>query len=342
MMTRNEFNQIIADFVRHNLSPTKRERDEIASKYHELKEILEGRTFQNGSYARRTSTTPVNDLDVFFVLEGLKYRDLVEAVIKNRNLDASNILEDLAVVLRKAYQGRARIEVQPHSVGIFFGTDDEFSIDVVPALPADYGMFWVPESSHLSIRKRRKIYESSPAFHWIKSDPKGYIRDASEVDLKSSGRFRKDAKFVKKWRQGCKDMDDNFPLKSFHLELIVTTFFKQDGSLGCLEGIELFFTSLPELIEKPHFPDKADQNRFVDEYLHELSAQERQLIMAQRVRAVSIIEKIARAETEAEVLNLVEELLKPGDKVKSVNIITGVVGGATRTSPEVSRPYCRG
>ena len=339
MMTRNEINQIIADFVRHNLSPTKRERGNISDKYDELKKILEGRTFQNGSYARHTSTTPVNDLDVFYILEGQKYQDVVEAIIENRNLDITNILEDLADVLREAYRGRARIEVQPHSVGIFFGTDDEFSIDVVPAIPADNGMFWVPESSRLSIRKRRKVYESSPAFYWIKSDPKGYIRDASEVDLKSSGRFRKDAKFVKKWKQGCKDVNSDFPLKSFHLELIVTAFFKNDNSLECLDGIEIFFNSLHECIKQPQFPDKADASRFIDEYLNELSEQERQLVLSQQENAISIVKKINSAENDAEVLNLIKELLNLEEKSKLVNIITGAAVAATRISPAVSRPY---
>lgn len=338
-MTRNEINQICVDYIRQNLSPTKRERDFISSKYGELKKILQGRTFQNGSYARHTSTTPVNDLDVFYVIEDEKYPGVAEEIVANRNLDISNILEDLAELLRKAYRDEARIKVQPHSVGIFFGDDDQFSIDVVPAIPADDGMFWVPESSHLSVSKRRKLYEASPLFSWIKSDPEGYRKDAADVDLWSGGSFRKTAKFIKKWKQGCKDRDPSFALKSFHLELIVTAFYKDDHTLMCLNGIEKFFNALHEFIEEPKFPDKADESRFIDEYLTDLSEQERKSIIAQQNGAIAIMKSISDAETEAEVLKLIEELLQLEEESRSVNIVIPSAGAASRVSPATSRPY---
>ena len=339
-MTKSDINQIVVDYIRYNLSPTKRERKSISSKYEELKTILKAeRTLQNGSYARYTSTTPVNDLDVIYILSEEEYPDIAEAVAVSRDLDVTKILEELAELLREAYPDHVRIEVQPHSVGIFFGNDDEFSIDVVPAIPADNGMFWVPETSRHSIKKRRIIYESKPPFNWIKSDPKGYIKDASDVNERSDGKFRKSTKFIKKWKQGCKEQNPDFPLKSFHLELIVTKFYKANYALECLIGIEKFFNTLPEFIIEPRFPDKADETRNVDEYLNDLSEEERQLVLSLRERAISVLERIYKAETEPEVLNLLDELLIPGDKLKSVNILVGSSLGAERTSPAVSKPY---
>lgn len=340
-MTKKETNQIILDFIRHNLSPTKREREFISTKYAELEDILRGDTFQNGSYARHTSTTPVNDLDVFYVISLNEYPDIAEAVAEHRDLDVSNILEDLAKVLREAYPQEVRIEVQPHSVGIFFGEDDEFSIDVVPAIPANDGMYWVPETSHFSVARRRKAYETSPSFHWIKSDPEGYRKDASEVDLNSDGNFRKTAKFIKKWKQRCKNNNTNFPLKSFHLELIITEFYKRNATLSCIDAVDKFYSTLEMYIRDPQFPDKADPERFIDEYLNGLSDEERNVIDEFRREAISIVQKIKRAETEAEVLNLVKEFLELTDSSNSGSSTT-LVGPAIvtpRVSPAISKPY---
>ncbi|MFX1514247.1 MAG: hypothetical protein ACFFCQ_16860, partial [Promethearchaeota archaeon] len=195
-MEQQRIEQILTDYIKQNLSPTKQERDNISEKYQELQSILEGRAFQNGSYARYTSTTPVNDLDVFYVLPESVYKTIAEVTIDPDELDMSNILEDLASSLRKAYPNSVNIKVQPHSIGIYFSSEEDFSIDVVPAIPTNDEMFWVPETAHFSVEKRRKIYESFPRLNWIKSDPKGYIQQAKQVDEKSMGRFRKAVKFV--------------------------------------------------------------------------------------------------------------------------------------------------
>jgi len=54
--------------------------------------------------------------------------------------------------------------LQSHSIGIFFGEEEDFSIDVVPAFPSDekneFGedIFYVPEIAHRSIHRRRDLY----------------------------------------------------------------------------------------------------------------------------------------------------------------------------------------
>lgn len=335
-MTKNDINQIIANYARHNLSPTKKERDYISTKYEELKSFLEGRTFQNGSYARFTSTTPVNDLDVIYVLPEVVSQSFAKMLLESRELDITNILESLAGKLNKLYAGKAQVKSQPHSVGIYFGNEDDFSIDVVPAIPADKEMYWVPESSRLSIAARRKVYESHPTtISWIKSHPRGYISDASRVDKLSNGNFRKTAKFVKKWKQGCKEKNPEFALKSFHLELIVTRMFLENPALTCINVIEQFFTSLDRSIQNPQIPDKAESSRFVDQYLRYLSDVERSIVLQFRDEGISIVSQIKGAETEAKVLNSIEKLLN-SETFDSTDVITG---GASRISTPYSRPY---
>ena len=86
-MEDQHIEQILTDYIRQNLSPTKLERDNISEKYKELQSRLEERAFQNGSYARFTSTTPVNDLDVFYVLPESVFKTITEVTIYPDELD---------------------------------------------------------------------------------------------------------------------------------------------------------------------------------------------------------------------------------------------------------------
>lgn len=109
-MNRNDINRIIVDFAKNNLSPQETERREIAKEYEKLKTFLDGKTLQNGSYARFTSTTPVHDLDVIYVLPEEISAPLKKMILMESGpLDISNILESLAEKLRHDYASQARV-----------------------------------------------------------------------------------------------------------------------------------------------------------------------------------------------------------------------------------------
>lgn len=333
-MDDQRIESIVTDYIKHKLSPTKAEQDHISNKYKELQSFLPGRTFQTGSYARLTSTTPVNDLDVIYELPESVSKKMTEAKIDPNVLNMADILGTLADALQKEYLKTATVKAQLHSVGIFFGSEDEFSIDVVPAIPCNDGMYWVPETAHLSVARRRKLYESYSGLNWIKSDPEGYKKQAKNTDIKSNGRFRKSAKFVKKWCKGCKENDTAFSLKSFHLELLVTELFKANSQLTVWRAIEQFFNELGGSISSPQLADRADASRFIDEYLGELNSTERQCILNEQQKACDIVLQLNSAQTQAEVLNGIESLLMVG-RTQS----RGPIVGVTSTNPEISKPY---
>lgn len=335
-MTKVQIDQIVADYARINLSPRKPERDMITKRYEQLKGILAGQTFQNGSYARHTSTTPVNDLDVFYILPESVRRLVVEARIKPEELTIENILQDLAQALRKEYMDEAQVVVQPHSVGIFFGSKDEFSIDVVPAQPSTDGLFWVPESSLHSIQSRRLLYESLPALRWIKSDPQGYITQATVLDQATSGTFRKAAKFVKKWRHGSKHLDEKFPLKSFHVEIIMTEILKANQRLTGFEAISQLYSVLPAAITHPQYPDRADKSRYIDDYVKNLTAEEKSMVSNEQARVMKLITQIQSVTTEALILRVIEDILHVRPRI---SIPTPAIVSAPRVSPAYSKPY---
>lgn len=338
-MTPVQIDQIIADYVRANLSPKKPERDIISKRYEQLESMLSGRTFQNGSYARHTSTTPVNDLDVFYILPESVRKMVLEKAINPEELTIDNILDDLAEALGKEYGNEAKIITQPHSVGIFFGSKNDFSIDVVPAQPADNGLYWVPESALRSVRSRRVLYESisSRKINWIKSHPKGYIDQATALDDSTKGVFRKAAKFVKKWNRGCKNMNNSFPLKSFHAEIMVTEVMKAQKGLLCFGAIQRFFSILPDAVARPQYRDMADLTRYIDSYVSGLTEQEKSLVINEHQRAVRSITEIQSATSEAQVLRSIQDLLNVSTTGStSVPLVTV---GVPRTSPAYSKPY---
>lgn len=333
-MTHSAIDDIIQAYVRANLSPKPPERALVEKRYDELQSILEGQTFQTGSYARHTSTTPVNDLDVFYILPESILKKIAEAKISPSELDIDDILTTLAEALRKQYGTAARIVAQPHSVGIFFGREDEFSIDVVPAQPTSGGLFWVPESSRLSIKKRRALYASanSASLHWIKSDPRGYILHATNLDLRTTGRFRRVVKIVKKWKDRCENHNASFRLKSFHLEVIVTELFKNKPTASCLEMLHDTFEILPLAVLCPQYPDRADASKFIDDYIGDLSDSQRELVCSETSRAQKIVGQVASAETNALVLKGIEELLR-------MNTVALPIGGPAISTPRKSQAH---
>lgn len=327
---------IIQDYVRHHLSPKQVERDMVSRRYAELQEILPGRTFQNGSWARHTSTTPVHDLDVFYILPESVIKTIVEAKIDPSQLDIHDILNSMAKELQKAYGSNATVVVQPHSVGIFFPPEGSFSIDVVPAQPSSNGLFLVPETAHLSIAKRRKLYESSPKLHWIRSDPQGYISQAQLLDSQTEGRFRRAAKFVKKWRLTCKDLNETFPLKSFHMEIAVTEMFKARPFASCQEVIVEVLSGLDSLVLMPRFRDRADANKYIDGYVRELSELQRSLVRLEGERLGPLLVQLNSASTEAAVLRAVEGILQIGVTSTPKNVAPS---NSSRRATAYSKPY---
>jgi hypothetical protein len=263
---------------------------------------------------------------------------VVEARIKPEDLTIVNILQDLAKALQVEYGNEAKIDVQPHSVGIFFGSKQEFSIDVVPAQPAADGLYWVPESALRSVRSRRALYESkpTPGLRWIKSDPQGYINQATTLDNATNGVFRKAAKFIKKWNRGCKNDDEMFPLKSFHLEIVVTELLKKNRALSCLDLVGRLFPLLSALITRPQYVDKADSTRYIDAYVSALSIGERALVAEEQKRAITFIGQMNAAGSEAKVLLAIEELLRLATRENEEN---PAITSTPRVSPAYSKPY---
>jgi len=320
-MNRAELNSIFNTHIKDHLSPKGWERQDVSGKYDDLCSFLGGNCFQSGSWARFTSTTPVNDLDVIWVIpKEFITRSIIQksnGTIDPNHVDPSGILSNLAAHLREAYRKagkQVRIVAQSHSVGVYFGTDDEFSIDVVPAIVSGekniFGddIYWVPQIAALSKSRRAEVYSKHEAIDWIKSDPRGYIEDARLLN-DSNENFRKVAKFARKWRKESKKQDDSFPLKSFHLELIVNDIFCEVEGIDTIGGIKEFFAKLPHYINTPSFVDRADASRHVDSYVSSLTDADRAKIIARLNAVNATLASVEMASTNSVVMSLIKNIL---------------------------------
>lgn len=307
-MTAEEINKILVDFIRQKLSPQEPERNYISSKYRELEGFLDHSCFQSGSYARFTANTPVHDLDVIWSTED---RDITD--------NPRSVLEVLAQDLKEKYKNFSKVQpeisIQDHSITLVFpDAKNEFSIDVVPGISQskdENSIYLVPEIQKMS-RKKRFDYYANPAGlgSWVLSDPKGYVKAASDLDSLTQSRFRKVAKFVKSWRHKYKKQyGDELVLKSFHLELIVTEYVSANPDATVLEGIEGSFELLPQRLSTPFYKDRADNSVYVDEYISKMTQSQRNLILKLQSEAYAIISKLSSAETQDELLDMLESIV---------------------------------
>jgi hypothetical protein len=315
-MSSAEISQFIDNYVRKNLSPKAEQRDYITKKYAELCGFLGDSCFQSGSYARFTAIDPVHDLDVIYVLPDsfvISHPQKAMKQLREKLLDAyknskiSNIKEIIA---------------QTHSITIIFDDKDApeaFSIDVVPAVASDdetnefdEPIYLVPEILKASHQKRVERYENEAKnpIGWIKSDPKGYISAATKLDADTKGTFRKAVKVVKSWRHKQKAAHkDDFMLKSFHLELICVEFFESNPSANTLEAIAGSIALLAERLDQPHYPDRADNTQYVDQYVEDkLTDEGRQLILGLQQEAAGLVANLSRANSVTEVATLLDKL----------------------------------
>ncbi len=273
-MKKDKFNTKLAQLAK-TLSPKEYERDLVGKIYQSFNDLFGvANCIQIGSYPRFTAVTPIKDLDILYFLGDWSTTDHTP----------SAALQDLDSKLRNDYENPTEYEIdislQTHSVTIAYRNNEEemISVDIVPAYV--YGKnefsldtYMVPEVlKEKNHKKRKDVYLKLLSEHrgmsWIKSDPRGYIKVASELDLTTGGRFRKAVKIIKTWKNNLAEKDQNLKLKSFHTEQVVTKLFQTNPDFGIIDIIFIFFLGLSEVIKNPNqIRDRANTDKFIDDYL---------------------------------------------------------------------------
>lgn len=303
-MRRNELNAKLRDYAR-GLSPTTAEQTLIGKVYASINALLgTGNCLQIGSYPRHTSITPVHDLDVLYILGRWdSHNHTPQAALGQLHANLSNNYENPTPYTVK-------ISLQTHSVTIEFSSGDKviLSIDIVPAYifsTNNFGQptYKVPEVIKQKNHQKRHEVQWDPTRDdgWIHSDPRGYLSVASEVGENSD--FRKAVKIAKDWKNRLKLADENLKLKSFHLEQVITQMFLDDPMLDLADALFNFFVDIPDIIGTPNqIADRANPDKYIDDYLADLTAAQKAKIISARDNVLIALEKITSSTSIATVL----------------------------------------
>jgi hypothetical protein len=283
-MTKNELNTLFRGYVQTHLSPNDGDRALASSIYSSLSQITGAeQLLQIGSYPRYTAIHPLHDLDVLWILG---YWD-------ENHHNPQEALEAIQASIEEEFipQGyQTRVSFQTHSLTIVLLNDEgveKFSIDVVPAYVFGKNEFKediykVPELIQRRHRERDDFYKSLQAsrleMKWIKSDPRGYIKVATNINDVNSD-FRKAVKFVKGWKKSLSDKDNSINLKSFHLEQIITKYFQKHQAAEIFDAVFYFFCKLEEFIRVPQIPDRANNDAMIDAYIADMTPEQFEKIL---------------------------------------------------------------
>jgi len=161
-----------------------------------LKQTLGGfqESFLTGSYARHTAIAPLNDIDIFVVIDEERRHDLVEG-------EPSQCINAVRAAAADALQRMHRSPiVQRRSVGLKFERAD-LKIELVPAFRTNLTEVFRIADRHSG--------------QWIYSAPNAHSDLSTLANSRSGGFLKPVIKMLKAWKR----MHD-IPLKSFHLEVM--------------------------------------------------------------------------------------------------------------------------
>lgn len=328
----------LREYVRNSLTPTPDERTMVTAVYAAVCLVLgRDRCNQIGSYPRYTAIRPPHDLDVLYRAD--KWT--------GGEPDASHVVADIKGRLEKELVSPPglsfTVALQTHSVTVSFTRNGEevFAVDIVPAWTTgsknEFGedIYRVPEIILEGHRRRAKTYkrlaEQGGHIDYILTDPKGYISVAAGLN-EANADFRKSVKLPKKWKQEAKAANDKFKLKSFHIEQIITLYFRAKIKLNIHEALTQFFIELPQWISHSQIPDRADTTRNIDAYVDDLTASERAAILAARDEFLTRLRSFDGSQ-DAKVLFEPNRLAVARPTVSSVTAAPAIITERSRVTP---------
>ncbi len=310
-MIKAEINELLRQYVRDNLSPDEKDRAFVSNIYESFTELLNNNCIQIGSYPRFTSVRPLHDLDILYILgEWNQYEHNPQSAL-------SELFKSVKADYENPTDYAVEVSLQTHSVTVayFEGKEEIFSVDIVPAYiffknEFQLDTYKVPEILRKKHGQKRNEYYQQLAtqgrqMEWINSDPRGYIQVATEIN-KSSNDFRKSVKFVKAWANSYKAKYDDFKMKSFHIEQLITIQYTHQPNLEIFDAVFQFFLQLPEAFSKAQVTDRADNTRYIDDYVNDITQTQKNLILEARNRFLSKLESVY---FDIEVEDLLEPIL---------------------------------
>lgn len=208
----------------------KDERSQASRQHTNMRTELQKRlhvsdNFLSGSYARYTAIRPLNDIDIFLVLQ--------ETSTLHRRQAPRVLLDALKQTLEETYSGKKSTR-QARSINIEFSTTG-FAYDLVPAFIVEADIYSIPDCNAQS---------------WIRTNPKVH----NELSIKANEAAGKKLKPLLKAVKHAKN-HHKAPARSFHLEVLSWSILTSSPA-SYSDGLATLFTGLADRIRNP-CPDPA-------------------------------------------------------------------------------------
>jgi hypothetical protein len=159
--------------------------------------------FMVGSWGKRTQLRPPRDLDCFFVMPPAE-KARFDARVGNRQ---SALLQEVKASLAATYPN-SQMRGDGQVVEVAFNS---LTVEVLPVFSIGNGQFWMPDTNG--------------GGSWKVVDPIAQMNVIHTADTAMNGNVRILSKMMKLWAR-----EQNVPIKSFLLELLVAEFLPARGS----------------------------------------------------------------------------------------------------------------
>lgn len=232
--------QAFEEFLqRIELTDAEREKAPIQQKVvrDRLRQHLSGfqRDILSGSYSRRTAIRPLNDIDIFIILDERFHRDVYPPS------SPEECLKKVQHALGQAYPNKEQARIQGRSVNIeFSGTG--IGYDVVPAFSVSGGVYMIPDRGRQS---------------WIRTDPERHKAVCQAANERAGSKLNPLVKAAKRW-----NYENGRLLRSFHLEVMAYDAFKAPPP-SYQEGLRALFAHLADAVIRA-CPDPAGVGPNID------------------------------------------------------------------------------
>jgi hypothetical protein len=171
--------------------------------------------FLSGSYARDTAISPIDDVDIVVLIDS----DGWKGGIWDARPEPEKILQSFARAIRYRYP-ESSVHVQRRSVRLEMF---HLNVDVVPAIDLGDLEIEIPDGDSQG---------------WIKSAPRRHTCIATEINQANRGLFKPLVKLLKYWNR---QLPDSSYLKSFAIETMAGTLFRNVSLPTVQDGLRLFF-----------------------------------------------------------------------------------------------------
>lgn len=170
-------------------------------------------SYLSGSYARHTAIKDIKDVDIILLLD---------LNVQDSNTQPHTVIAWVQASLQKYY---SKVRAQGRSVQVITDDDNEFQLDIVPAIPISRsdGPVWIPDRD---------------AQKWVASHPKGQMEFASKRNADVGGYYVHLVKIMKFWRDKLPMVDAR--VKSYILESLVAQYLISEPTSYAKAVVSIF------------------------------------------------------------------------------------------------------